>query len=36
MLEGVIPVNRTGGIVPVIKSVLDNVTGIYDVISGKE
>ena len=36
MLEGVIPVNRTGGIVPVIKSVLDNVTGIYDVISGTD
>lgn len=36
MLEGVIPVNRTGGIVPVIKSVLDNITGIYDVISGTD
>lgn len=36
MLEGVIPVNRTGGIVPVIKSVLDNVTGIYDVIAGTD
>ena len=34
MLKGVTPVNRTGGIVPVIKSVLDNVTGIYDVIGG--
>jgi len=36
MIEGVIPVNRTGGIVPVIKSVLDNITGIYDVISGTD
>ena len=34
MLAGVIPANRTGGVVPAIKSVLDNVTGIYDVISG--
>jgi hypothetical protein len=34
MLSGVIPVNRTGGVTPAIKSVLDNVTGIYDVITG--
>ena len=34
MLAGVTPVNRTGGIMPVIKSVLDNVTGVYDVIAG--
>ena len=33
-LEVKVPVKRTGGIVPVIKSVLDNVTGIYDVIGG--
>ena len=34
MLAGVIPANRTGGVVPAIKSVLDNVTGVYDVIAG--
>ena len=34
MLAGVIPANRTGGVAPAIKSVLDNVTGIYDVVSG--
>ena len=34
MLAGVTPVNRTGSIMPVIKSVLDNVTGVYNVIAG--
>ena len=34
MLRDVTPVNRTGGISPVIKSVLDNATDVYDVISG--
>lgn len=34
VLAGIVPVNKTGGVTPVIKSVLDNVTGIYDVIAG--
>ena len=33
-LLGVIPTNKTEGVQPVIKSVLDNVTGVYDVIVG--
>jgi len=33
-LGNVIPLNRTEGVTPAISSVLDNVTGVYDVIVG--
>jgi hypothetical protein len=33
-LRGIVPLCKASGITPVIKSVLDNVTGVYDVIAG--
>jgi len=33
-LGNVIPLNRTEGVTPAISSVLDNTTGVYDVIAG--
>lgn len=35
-MEGIIPSNKTDGAKPAISSVLDNVTGEYDVISGTD
>ena len=35
-MKGVIPSNKTGGVTPVISSVLDNVTGAYDIVSGDD
>ena len=35
-LEGVIPSNKTDGAKPAISSVLDNVTGVYDLIAGTD
>ena len=35
-MEGVIPSNKTDGAKPAISSVLDNVTGEYDVITGTD
>lgn len=35
-MEGVIPSNRTDGAKPAISSVLDNETGIYDLIAGTD
>ena len=33
-LAGIVPVNRTEGALPSISTVLDEITGVYDVISG--
>ena len=35
-MTGVIPENKTDGAKPVVKSVMDNVTGEYDIITGQD